>query len=602
MFKAIVQAVFDLPGRTSQRHPQCNARAAILPVTLLLTTLAVASMAPAGAQESANRVSPAERKDFVIEIQRQLKRLDCYAGPLDGRLDRPTLGAVERLRSAVGSAQFADYGLTSLGQRASTITENQFEAWVRRLRAINVRCQDAGAKREDAERKQTTEAVERLRREQSAGQSESSRRAYVAPNPVAPSAPSGGSRPPAAASAPRSSEATAPDVGAVDKSARLEPEAAAPPSAPAQPRVGATRGVSGRAARSGGATAAPTEPYDVVPIFYGTDRQRGSDTKRLQYGSERAKQLELGQALVTVPKLHQKPLVERPWVYKIPFTGITVWSEQEDPKKHLTIRSIGATSREDFIATVKQRLGNSKTFKDHALIFVHGFNTPFDFALYRAAQISYDLEFDGAMFAYSFPSRGEITLTSYNYDRASADQSAVFLEDFLKLVTRETGAKTVSIIAHSMGNQLLLPVLKDLQRMAPSDLKISQVILAAPDVDRDNFEVLAKQIAGVSKGFTLYAAANDRALMVSRSFWDGARAGDVPARTGPVVVEGIDTIDVTKTSTEIFSLGHNGFAEKAALLTDIRALILTGTRPPEKRTDVLEIERTRAGGVYWRYP
>ena len=46
-----------------------------------------------------------------------------------------------------------------------------------------------------------------------------------------------------------------------------------------------------------------------------------------------------------------------------------------------------------------------------------------------------------------------------------------------------------------MGNQVLLNVLRDLKRSAPADVAIGQMILAAPDVDRDTFEFLAKEIA-----------------------------------------------------------------------------------------------------------
>ncbi len=37
---------------------------------------------------------------------------------------------------------------------------------------------------------------------------------------------------------------------------------------------------------------------------------------------------------------------------------------------------------------------------------MHGYNTSFDNALYRTAQIAYDLDFDGATFLYSWPSGG----------------------------------------------------------------------------------------------------------------------------------------------------------------------------------------------------
>jgi len=127
------------------------------------------------------------------------------------------------------------------------------------------------------------------------------------------------------------------------------------------------------------------------------------------------------------------------------------------------------------------------------------------------------------------------------------------------------------------------------------------VILAAPDVDRDAFENIAREVIGVSRGVTMLAAGNDRALGISRRFWGGLpRAGDVPA-SGPIVVEGVDTIDVTAISTVLFALNHSGYAEKTALLQDIQLLIQTGERPPDKRVPILERVKTDRGD-YWRYP
>ena len=108
------------------------------------------------------------------------------------------------------------------------------------------------------------------------------------------------------------------------------------------------------------------------------------------------------------------------------------------------------------------------------------------------------------------------------------------------MVLKETGAKNVSIIAHSMGNQLLLQALRNLDRTNPAIAHINQIILAAPDVDRDSFAFLAEQIRGVGHGITMYASSNDVALDISRRFAGGVpRAGDVPAGLGPIVVKGV---------------------------------------------------------------
>jgi hypothetical protein len=118
-----------------------------------------------------------------------------------------------------------------------------------------------------------------------------------------------------------------------------------------------------------------TEPWDVVPVFYGTDRGRQQLGASTVYGTERARRLELGRALVTVPKAHQIPNLERPWVYRLPFTQIVLHSEPEDPRQHFTLKDVRPLSKEEFLQLVQERLKGSSDYKDHALVFVHGFNT-----------------------------------------------------------------------------------------------------------------------------------------------------------------------------------------------------------------------------------
>ncbi len=421
----------------------------------------------------------------------------------------------------------------------------------------------------------------------------------------------------------KSAEAPPAAAGGEPPSPPPPPPAAAPAPAPqAPPGEEPTRGLgAGGTGTGGGGTGmgtvgggAPTSPpprmsdnpddpkaaYDVVPVFFGTDRAVQPDPKRLQYGAERGRKLQLGRALITVPKSHKVPEVERPWVIEIPYFKVKVYEETEDPNKHFTLQEIASLTKEQLLAYVKERLAKSKTFKDHAFIFVHGFNTSFDYALYRTAQISYDMKFDGAPFVYSWPSGGKVA--SYTYDRGSAEQAEPHLGEFINLVVKESGAKSISLIAHSMGNELLLRVLERLRPTVPKGVEISQVILAAPDVDRDKFDIIARQITNFSKGVTLYAASNDKALGYSARFWGGIpRAGDVPA-SGPMIVPGVDTIDVTAVSTDSLGLNHSGYAENNALLADIKLLLMTGTRPPDKRAPSLLKMQATSGGEYWKFP
>lgn len=347
----------------------------------------------------------------------------------------------------------------------------------------------------------------------------------------------------------------------------------------------------------------PTQHYDgvekfaVVPVFFGTDRERVDNDQRADYGAGRGRRLEIGRALVSVPASHEGPDIERPWTLRIPYFDVKIYEQAEDPDAHFTLRDIRTVPREEFLALVAERLAKSSAFKDHALVFVHGFNTSFDNAIYRTAQITHDLKFDGAAFLYSWPSGGMVS--SYTYDRDSAGQSEPYLREFLEIVVKESKAQAVNVIAHSMGSRPLLEVIRDMKASAPA-IAINQLILAAPDVDRDSFATLAREIKGFAKGITLYAAANDRALDVSRRYHGGiTRAGDVPA-AGPVVAEGVDTIDVTAISTDSLGLNYSEYVQSNALLADIGLLLQTGDRPPGRRVPEL-LRIGTPNGEYWRY-
>ena len=348
-----------------------------------------------------------------------------------------------------------------------------------------------------------------------------------------------------------------------------------------------------------GAPAQAEGDWDVVPVFYGTDRARKDQPKRLFYTSERARRLELGQALVTVPKTHQVPNIERPFAIRIPYFQVTIYEGAEDPKNHFTVKEMSVLGREQFLAKARERVNGSRAFKDQAVVFVHGYNNSFDYALYRTAQMAYDLKFDGAAFLYSWPSLGDFS--GYGYDRESSVQAEPYLRQYLELVLKETGAKGVSVIAHSMGNLPLLQVLRDLGPTLAPDVRLNQIIMAAPDIDRNVFENIAADLQKYGRGVTLYASSNDRAMQVARRVAGGMpRAGDVPS-DGPIIIDGIDTIDVTQTSLDYLALNHSIYAEKSALLNDISVLLQTGERPPDKRIPILELIESDKG-KFWRYP
>src|SRR5260370_30428698 len=130
-----------------------------------------------------------------------------------------------------------------------------------------------------------------------------------------------------------------------------------------------------------------------------------------------------------------------------------------------------------------------------ALVFLHGYNVSFEDAAIRAAQIGYDLKVPGPVAFFSWPSRGN--LAAYPADEASIEASEQPIADFLvefaqNCKTRDTTPK-LHLIAHSMGNRGFL---RALQRIAASaelrgKVHFNEIILAAPQLDRDRFLSLA---------------------------------------------------------------------------------------------------------------
>ena len=342
-----------------------------------------------------------------------------------------------------------------------------------------------------------------------------------------------------------------------------------------------------------------TERPAVVSVFYGTDRTRADKANRIAYGADRAQRLELGRATVSIPTAQLARSSGRQPAQKRPFFGISFDNRATDPQTRFTVARIDTLKRHEFLEQIRERVQASTDYKSHALVFIHGYNNDFDHALYRTAQIAYDLKFDGAAFAYSWPSGG--SFTTYTYDRDSARQTMRTLRDFIDLAMIDSGAARVSIIAHGMGSQPLLSVLSDLRQTWPGEPRLHELILAAPDIDRDALGIVADQIKGIAAGITLYASSSDLALGVARRFaGDIGRAGDV-GENGPAIVAGIDTIDISKLNTAFFAMNQPTYAEQSALIQDIERLLLTGVRPPDRRLPILE-RIAGPTGTFWRHP
>jgi len=299
----------------------------------------------------------------------------------------------------------------------------------------------------------------------------------------------------------------------------------------------------------------------IVQVFYATDRARSVIAGEFQNVRAGQGALSLGRISVSIPPKHRLGEIERPsW-----------WTFQRDnPDNFLVITDRTVDAYDDFYAALRQRVASSP--ERDAFVFVHGYNVGFDDAVFRTAQIAHDLTFKGAPILYSWPSRA--SYLAYAYDTTSSQQTMLQLQFFLADVSNRTGATSIHLIAHSMGNHPLTRAVAQLQRADRS--KFRHIILAAPDIDAVVFrDEIAPRLTSPGSRVTLYASSQDQALVASKIFNGAQRAGD---SRDPLLLAGIDTIDASNVVTDL--LGHSPFVP--SVLMDIYSLIRDGRAPGER--------------------
>ncbi len=360
-------------------------------------------------------------------------------------------------------------------------------------------------------------------------------------------------------------------------------EALPPPYPPAEPAPGLADEHAGP--RVGGFSD-DGAPFEIVPVYYGVNREpSGSNDPNRYYGGRRGA-LAVGVVNVSVPTRNRA-------VGEIPRPSVWRGEFRPNPERHVILQDLETFDGLEELAA-RLRADMEASDRREAFVFIHGYNTEFRGAVERTAQLSVDLAIDGAAIAYSWPSRGGVL--GYVADGGQLVAPVVNdLRNFLHYVAQESGADALHLIAHSMGNRYLLEALEEIADDAPRFTRsppFDEIVFAAPDVDADHFALRVPELRPLARRMTLYASANDRALALSRFInGDYRRAGDA---NDPVVIEGVlDTIDTSAVSDD--AVGHDDFA--SAALDDFRSVIWHSLTPGARC--VLSPRADVNGAGYW---
>ncbi|MFK8112051.1 MAG: alpha/beta hydrolase [Rubripirellula sp.] len=335
--------------------------------------------------------------------------------------------------------------------------------------------------------------------------------------------------------------------------------------------------------RIGGMTAMAGFAAGVLAAVLVTMGQANIEKHGVTYSGDRGT-LVRGICEVTVPDSHERGMVERPSLLRFEF--------KEDQQEHIVLTSAVELSADDFQKRLSDTVLQSRD--GDLLVFVHGYNVDFQSAVQRTAQIAVDLPFEGVPVCYSWPSQG--TLVGYPIDETNAAWTTAHFKQFLLELVEESGARSINVVAHSMGNRPMTAAMEQIrwQRDEELDTPFDRIVLAAPDVDADRFRRdLAPSLLQVADQVTLYASSDDQALIVSKQVHGYPRAGE--SGINVVVVPGIETIDVS--GIDLSLLGHSYYGDNESMLRDLYEVV-RARLPAPRRAMLIPLQQGEL--LYWQ--
>ena len=243
----------------------------------------------------------------------------------------------------------------------------------------------------------------------------------------------------------------------------------------------------------------------------------------------------------------------------------------------ITIRCMKAA--EDFDSLCHDTQQDPHQNRSNILVFVHGFNVTHDASIRRAAQIATELDHDGLVFVFSWPSLGELSEKAYYIDRQTVNESIAAFRQYLLAIDHEFAGSNIQILAHSLGCRLTGQTVVSIVQAETetAGFRLANVVLAAPDVDAQYFEkMVAPALITVTSRVTVYHSRRDIALAFSKTYNGGqSRLGSIGSTRSD-----IETIDYSALGG-IF-LAHGFYCKHPVMVKDLHG-VLGNTIPPSQR-------------------
>ena len=296
-------------------------------------------------------------------------------------------------------------------------------------------------------------------------------------------------------------------------------------------------------------------------IFVATTRALSEDPKEF-FSGERSKQLTLAHVDVTVPPSHKPGKIEQPASGKI------------NPLKHFAVnKPIIFDEPQSFQNDINLNLSGKAVDDQDILVFVHGYNVSFSYAVLRITQFIHDTGYKGVPVLFSWASRGKTV--DYVYDINSALQSRDNLV-MLGGILDKTNARGFDVVAHSMGNLVTIEAFRQIALLGDGtpNTRLRRVIMASPDIDVDLFETQLEDLQEIKKLFYVLVSSDDKALAASTRIAGGiSRVGATdPERLAAL---GLNVIDLSAVD-DPGNGNHSKFADSPEIVQLIGKSIQDG--------------------------
>ena len=251
-------------------------------------------------------------------------------------------------------------------------------------------------------------------------------------------------------------------------------------------------------------------------FFYVTNRQMESNAGAVEerFGNQRKEALTFGKFDTQLEPTLGIGMIINP----------TDWFQNEE----IQLKQVKVLGESELITHVREQIIASPYRS--LLVSINGFRERFPSALRKTAFLGHVLDIDSPILVFDWPGDQGSTPRGYRRARRVAGESGAELATTLELIIRQVQPERLWLLANSMGAEVAVHAFSMLYReadLADAQTEIENVVLTAPDVDREEFNDRFKQeIVALAKNLTVYVSSNDRALLMSRVINRERRLGE----------------------------------------------------------------------------